>query len=63
MEENKELFDFFKENKPSEDFLVTARAMAFKAACDYITDDNEANTKLLQCINVAVHAYEKACLR
>ena len=61
-EENQELFDFFKANKPSDDFLVTARATAFKAACDYLSDDKDQNVKLLKCINVAVHAFEKACL-
>ena len=61
-DENKELYDFFDQNKPSKDFLVTARAMAFKAACDYISDDKAENVKLLKCINVAVHAFEKTCL-
>ena len=61
--ENQELCNFFNNNKPSGDFLIAARAMAFKAACDYISDDNDANIKLLKCINVAVHAFEKTCLR
>ena len=61
-EENQELFDFFKDNLPANDYLVAARAVAFKAACDYLSDAKEENTKLLKCVNVVVHAFEAACL-
>lgn len=61
-EENQELFDFFAENVPSDDFLVGARAVSFKAACEFLSDDKSENIKLLKCINVVVHAFESTCL-
>lgn len=63
-EENEDLVAFFRdENKPSVDNLVTARAAAFKVGCDFLTDDKEANIKLMKCINVIVHALETTCLK
>jgi len=61
-DENTELLDFFNHYQPTKEFLVTARAVAFKAACDYLSDDKDENVKLLKCINAAVHAFEKSCL-
>ncbi|CAB9498579.1 specific endoribonuclease-B [Seminavis robusta] len=61
-EENAELFQFFKSNKPSSEFLVGARASAFKAACDFLSGDKDQNVKLFKCVNVVVHAFEKTCL-
>lgn len=61
-EENQELFEFFKNNIPSNDYLVAARAVAFKAACDYLSDDKQENINLLKCINVVIHGFETSCL-
>ena len=61
-EENQDLIDFFKDNAPSNDYLVASRAVAFKAACNYLSDDKGENIKLLKCINVVIHGYETTCL-
>ena len=61
-EENEELFAFFQENIPPAGSLVAMRATAFKAAVEFLTDDNDTNVALLRCVNVAVHAFERTCL-
>ena len=61
-EENDELVAFLQENIPPAENLVSLRATAFKAAVDFLTDDNENNISLLKSINVVVHAFETTCL-
>eukprot|EP00529_Nitzschia_sp_RCC80_P023058 CAMPEP_0113489350 /NCGR_PEP_ID=MMETSP0014_2-20120614/26483_1 /TAXON_ID=2857 /ORGANISM="Nitzschia sp." /LENGTH=476 /DNA_ID=CAMNT_0000383083 /DNA_START=104 /DNA_END=1534 /DNA_ORIENTATION=+ /assembly_acc=CAM_ASM_000159 len=60
-EENADLVAWFEANVPPEDSLVSMRATAFKSAVDHLSDDKDANTKLLRCINVVVHNFEQAC--
>lgn len=61
-EENAELISFFQDNIPPAGSLVSLRATAFKAACEFLTDERETNVALLRCINVAVHGFETTCL-
>jgi poly(U)-specific endoribonuclease len=62
-EEAQELTDFFSsENPPPVDKLISTRASAFRVACDFLSEDQETNVKLLKCINVVVHAFETSCL-
>lgn len=62
-EENEELVDFFTNtNPPATSALISTRALAFKVGCDYLSDDNDSNIKLLRCINVIVHVLEQSCL-
>ena len=60
-EENADLVAWFEANVPPEDSLVSMRATAFKSAVDHLSDDKDANTKLLRCINVVVHNFEAVC--
>jgi hypothetical protein len=62
MEENESLLSFFQENIPPSGSLVSLRATAFKAAVEFLNDDQENNISLLRCINVAVHGFETTCL-
>jgi hypothetical protein len=63
-EENQTLLDFFKENIPPTDSLVTMRAAAFKVGCDALKEgDKDANVDLLRCINVVVHNFELTCFK
>jgi hypothetical protein len=63
-EENQTLLDFFKENIPPTDSLVTMRAAALKVGCDALKEgDKEANVALLRCINVIVHNFELTCFK
>jgi hypothetical protein len=62
-EENAEMLAFFQENIPPVGSLVALRATAFKAAAEFISeDDKDTNIALLKCINVAVHGFETTCL-
>lgn len=65
LNETQQLDNYFKEtNPPDQESLVMTRALAFKAACEHISDDdNEHNAKLLKCINTIVHSFECSCLK
>ena len=59
-EENVELLAYFKEHIPEVEHLVGMRALIFKTACEFLSDnDKDANTQLLRCVNVVVHNYER----
>ena len=63
-EENQTLLDFFQDNIPPTDSLVTMRAAAFKVGCDDLKEgDKDANVSLLRCINVIVHNFELTCFK
>lgn len=62
-EEAQELVDFFNELNPPPDKLVGLRATAFKVGCEFLSDDGEANVKLLKTINAIVHAVETSRMR
>jgi hypothetical protein len=64
-EENAELVAFFKETSPPDAAsMTTTRALAFKTACENLSDENdkEHNVQLLRCVNAVVHAFELTCL-
>jgi hypothetical protein len=64
-EENAELVAFFKETSPPDAAsMTTTRALAFKAACENLSEENdkEHNVQLLRCVNAVVHAFELTCL-
>lgn len=59
-EESAELVEFFDSSNPPPDVLVWLRATAFRIACEFLTDDNDANVSLLRCVNAMVHALEQS---
>lgn len=62
VDENEDLFAYFREvSPPKQDDLVQVRAQIFKVACDFLSDDTDANVQLLRCINAIVHAFELTC--
>lgn len=63
-EENKEMAEFFgTENTPPGDQIIHTRATAFRIGCEHLTEDRDANIKLLRCINAVIHAFEMSCFR
>jgi len=62
-EENKELFQFFKQtNRPPASKLIFSRAAAFRIGVEFLSEDRESNVSLLRCINAIVHALEMTCM-
>jgi hypothetical protein len=63
-EESSELLEFFQvTHPPAVSALTQTRALAFKVACDYLTDNKETNTQLFRCVSIVVQAFEQACLQ
>ena len=62
-EENAELIDFFSQNMPPKESLVTLRATAFKVAANHLSENKSKNVALLRSINVIIHCFESTCLR
>jgi hypothetical protein len=62
-DENQDLINFFEENIPPSDSLVSMRAAAFKAAVDCLAEEKESNVSLLRCINSVVHCFEMTCYK
>lgn len=63
-EESLEMKDFFTELNPPPDKLVYLRATAFQVGCEFLQEnDNEANVRLLRCINLLVHYIESICMK
>mmetsp|Transcript_31378 Transcript_31378/g.46280 ORF Transcript_31378/g.46280 Transcript_31378/m.46280 type:complete len:467 (+) Transcript_31378:134-1534(+) len=60
--EAKELVDYFSQLNPPPDKLVWLRASAFRLGCEFLTEDNENNVKLIRVINAIVHCLEKTCM-
>ena len=59
-QETQDLHDFFISLNLPPDKLVGFRAAAFRVACEFLTDRNDANGKLLQSIKAIVDALEHA---
>jgi poly(U)-specific endoribonuclease len=64
-DETQQIDKYFKESNPPESQdLVATRALAFKVACECISDDDaDHNTNLLKCINTVIHSFECSCLK
>ena len=60
--ESQELVGWLKKLNPPPDTLTWMRATAFRIGCEFLSDDNDANTALLRTINAMVHAIETTCL-
>lgn len=60
--ESQQIFDFFRELKPSAVKLVWTRAAAFRIASEFLTEEVENNVSLLRCINGIVNALERTCM-
>jgi hypothetical protein len=61
-EEAQELVEYFDGLNPPPDKLVWLRATAFRLACGFLSDDNDANVALLRAINAIVHSLENTCM-
>lgn len=61
-EESEAIKEKLLEVNPPPDKLVWLRSSAFRIGSEFITDDNDANTNLLRCINRIVHAVEITCM-
>ena len=62
-EEAAELNSFLSGLNPPPDKLMWMRATAFRIACEFLSDDKEANVNLLRTVNYIVHAIEANCLQ
>ena len=62
-EENETLIIFFRKLNPPPDIIIKIRALAFRVASEFLSDDHSINVSNLRCINAIVHAIETTCLQ